>query len=370
MKKTFDPRNIAFEKALNFIKNCLSSDILSFQSSFLHNDPKVSVVIPTYNCEKYILRAIKSIQYQNISNVEIILVDDHSTDNTTNLIKKIQDRDYRIKIIQNEKNMGILYSRSIGVIYSKGKYIFTLDNDDLFLNNDIFDTCINLAEEGNFDLIEFMAISNRNRNENLLSNKIKDSKFSHSEPIILFQPELGRYPIPSRESLGSYGLKDIFLWGKCIKSEIYKNVLNKLGANRYTRFMIRYEDILMNYMIFNIAQSFIFIKKYGIYHIERIGSATAIGRKKVSRNTNLLYLLDIVIDFSQNNINNKKLVVHLIIYYLTLKNVKRTLTSNDYNMELIISCIKRVLNSKYISSKYKAIVRKVIKKITFIKNFD
>lgn len=370
LNETFDSRNIAFDKALNFIKNCLSSDILTFQSSFLYKDPKVSVVIPTFNCEKFILRAIKSIQYQNFSNIEIILVDDKSTDNTINLVKKIQDGDYRIKILQNEKNMGILYSRSVGVIYSKGKYIFTLDNDDLFLNNDIFDTCINLAEEGNFDLIEFMAISNRIKNDNLLTNKIKDSKFSHSEQIILFQPELGRYPIPTGESLGSYGLKDIFLWGKCIKSEIYKNALNKLGVNRYTRFMIRYEDILTNYMIFNTARSFIFIKKYGIYHIERNGSATAVGRKKVSRNTNLLYLLDIVIDFSQNNINNKKLVVHLIIYFLTLKNIKRTLISNDYNMKLIISCIKRILNSKNISDKYKTIVKNVVKKCKFIKNFD
>ena len=310
---TFDPRNLAFDKAINFIKNCLSSDMLTYQTSFFDQKPRVSVVIPTYNCKKYILRAIKSIQYQNISNIEIILVDDHSTDNTINLIKKIQERDNRIKILQNEKNKGILYSRSIGVLASNGKYLFTLDNDDIFLNNDIFDICISIAEKGNFDLVEFKAISNIIRNENLLNNKIKDSKFSHFEPIILFQPELGRFPIPTGEKIGSYGFQDIFLWGKCIKTNIYKEALNKLGESRYSRFMIRYEDILTNYMIFNIAHSFIFIKKYGIYHVERFGSGASIGWRKVSRNTNLLYLLDIVIDFSQNNINNKKLVVHLII---------------------------------------------------------
>ena len=75
--------------------------------------------------------------------------------------------------------------------------------------------------------------------------------------------------------------------------------------------MIRYEDILVNYMIFNIANSFIFIEKYGIYHIVRYGSGAGIGKLKVSRNINILYLLDIVIDFAQNNVNNKKLAAHL-----------------------------------------------------------
>ena len=309
----FDPRNVAFNRAINFIKNCLSSDLLKFPFQILYDEPKISVVIPLYNCEKYILRAIKSIQFQNVTNIEIILIDDNSTDNTISLVQKIQKEDNRIKFIKNQKNMGILYSRSIGVLSSKGKYIFTLDNDDMFLNDDIFDLTTKLSEKGNFDIVEFKAISNKIINENILNNKIKDSKFSHQKPIILFQPELGTFPIPTGNETGTYGLRDIFLWGKCIKTKIYKKALNKLGKERYSRFMIRYEDIITNYMIFNIAESFIFIPKYGIYHLERFGSAVSIGWHKVSRNTNLLYLLDVVIDFSLNNINNKKLAAHIII---------------------------------------------------------
>ena len=123
LTQIFDGRNIAFNKAKDFIRNCLSSNLLQFKNPILYMDPKISVVIPLYNCEKYILRAIKSIQYQNISNIEIILIDDNSTDNTISLIKKIQNEDNRIKLIKNQKNMGILYSRSIGVLSSRGKYI-------------------------------------------------------------------------------------------------------------------------------------------------------------------------------------------------------------------------------------------------------
>ena len=169
LDEKYDSRNDAFNKAIDFIKNCLSSNLLEFESNFLYQKPQVSVVIPMFNCQKYILRAIKSIQYQNISDIEILLVDDNSKDNTTSLIRKIQNHDKRIKIIRNQKNMGILYSRSIGVLSSKGKYLFTLDNDDIFLNKDIFDTTIKLAKNGNFDIIEFKALSNKFRSEDLLA---------------------------------------------------------------------------------------------------------------------------------------------------------------------------------------------------------
>ena len=126
LDEKYDSRNDAFNKAIDFIKNCLSSNLLEFESNFLYQKPQVSVVIPMFNCQKYILRAIKSIQYQNISDIEILLVDDNSKDNTTSLIRKIQNHDKRIKIIRNQKNMGILYSRSIGVLSSKGKYLIYL----------------------------------------------------------------------------------------------------------------------------------------------------------------------------------------------------------------------------------------------------
>ena len=98
---------------------------------------------------------------------------------------------------------------------SKGKYLFNLDNDDLFMNNDIFDTITKLNEKGNFDIVEFKAISNKKINQNILNMTYKDSIFSHQKPFILFQPELGMFPIPTGNISGSYQLKDIFLWGKC-----------------------------------------------------------------------------------------------------------------------------------------------------------
>jgi len=121
----FDTKNVSFNKSINYIKNCISPYLFKFQpiSSFKLEDPKISVVVPLFNCEKFLLRAVKSIQYQNISNIEIILIEDYSKDNTLSIVEKIQKEDKRIRIIRNKKNMGVLYSRSIGVLSSKGKYL-------------------------------------------------------------------------------------------------------------------------------------------------------------------------------------------------------------------------------------------------------
>ena len=88
------------------------------------NQPKVTVIIPLYNCESTIESSIHSIQYQNMSDIEIILINDYSIDNTSKIINNILKNDHRITIINNHKNMGSLYSRSIGALKAKGEYFF------------------------------------------------------------------------------------------------------------------------------------------------------------------------------------------------------------------------------------------------------
>ena len=90
--------------------------------------------MPLYNCENTIESSIRSIQNQNFTKIEIILSNDFSNDNTSNIIRNTKKNDKRIKIIDNKSNKRILYSRSIGVLISKGKYIFNLDNDDMYFD--------------------------------------------------------------------------------------------------------------------------------------------------------------------------------------------------------------------------------------------
>ena len=98
------------------------------------------MIIPIYNCEKTIDLSIKSINFQNLNELEIILVNDFSQDSSSKIIQEFQNYEGRIRIINNKKNMGTFYSRNIGALNAKGEYIIGLDNDDIFLCENILKT--------------------------------------------------------------------------------------------------------------------------------------------------------------------------------------------------------------------------------------
>lgn len=96
---------------------------------------KVSVVLPIYNVEKYLPKCLDSVINQTLRDIEIICVNDCSTDNCENIIKEYIKKDNRIKLINNEKNSGVGISRNIGVNYSNAEYISFIDSDDYIENN-------------------------------------------------------------------------------------------------------------------------------------------------------------------------------------------------------------------------------------------
>lgn len=92
----------------------------------------VSILIPTYNTEKFIKATLQSVQNQTFSNWEMILVDDASTDQTVAIIEEFAQNDNRIKLFRLEKNSGNGFARNIALEKASGKYIAYLDADDLW----------------------------------------------------------------------------------------------------------------------------------------------------------------------------------------------------------------------------------------------
>ena len=138
-----ESNNIINDQSLiNELKNIINSFELSpIDISKSSKTPQISVIIPVFNNAEKIKLTIHSIQFQNISDIEIIIVDDNSEDNTKQFIEEAQKEDPRIKLLKNQNNKGILYTRSIGVLNSKGKYIFTINSGDMFIN-EIFKICV------------------------------------------------------------------------------------------------------------------------------------------------------------------------------------------------------------------------------------
>lgn len=108
---------------------------------------KVSVVMPAYNCQKYIEEAIESVLRQTMTEWELIIVIDSSTDSTADKVRQYIG-DQRISYVENEVNLGVAASRNIGVSLAKGKYIAFLDADDYWLKNKL-EIQVKLMEEKN-----------------------------------------------------------------------------------------------------------------------------------------------------------------------------------------------------------------------------
>ena len=91
----------------------------------------ISVITPIYNREKYLTECINSILSQSYENFEFILIDDKSTDGTSEIIKSYASRDSRIIVLENDKNIGATASFNRGLAISKGKYVARMDSDDI-----------------------------------------------------------------------------------------------------------------------------------------------------------------------------------------------------------------------------------------------
>ena len=367
-KETYDSFYESINKAKDFLNKNMKGILINKEEIKAYKNPIISVVIPCYNSKNYILRTISSIQNQNFSNFEIVIVDDFSTDDTISYLEHLQEEEPRIVIIKNKKNMGVLYTMARGALSSKGKYIFPIDNDDMFMDKDVFYSVIKVAKKGDFDLLLFERIFSSlipsAYNSNYEKTLFKKERIPN---LVLFQPELSYFPINVKD--GNLNFVEVVLNGKCIKTKIYKQALNKLGEERYSRYMTVDADIILNFIIFNTANSMKYIKKYGYIWVDRRDSTS---HTVMSDGPQLLlyriYMLDVLIEMSKNTKRHKKLSAVLLSLILFSRHLEKALKKNEYNYNLFISCINRILNSSYISNNKKNEIKGKVKTLSFIKN--
>ena len=331
----------AAKRGKEYIKNCT-------EGVFMYNNiitdvekPKISVIIPVFNAEKTIKNTVRSAQNQNLKDIEIILVNDYSQDKSLEIIEEMINEDKRIKVINNKKNMGILYSRCVGTLMAKGEYIFPLDNDDMFLVGDIFEFVYNEAKKDNFDIISFMAISTNSYNLDNYKDNFFDKKRKN---IILRQPQLGIYPISLNNN---YRLYDPHIWGKGIKSQLYKKAINALGEERYSVYNCWNEDITMVFIIFNFAQNCKVIRKYGILNFRSKNTASYSQSTFNLMNTEI-NLIDVILEFS--SVVNKK---YAAFKALNLRNSWLFQVKDERIKMHLTHVLRKIIECKYIDNRYK-----------------
>ena len=354
------------QKIENYFKFCndfKSKKIKRFQKM---KKPEVSIISPLYNRERYILRLLRSIQYQTFHNIEIILVDDNSIDNSVQLIEELQQIDERIILIKNKKTKGTFVTRNIGVQYSSGKYITIPDPDDI-ISKDIVRTCYLYAEKFKYEMIRF-------------NSYIGEGKLDFQDLINI--TESGPVYQPKLSSEIFYGSKelqmvDYYVYNKFILKDVYIKALNSLNKFYSNMYMIYMEDQVMNYILHRIAKSFYFLKVIGYYHLSNSVSImnNLFKIPELRMKFSFIYL-KFIFEYSKNTKFEKDMANHLFTVLNRQFNIAGRLQSTDYDendyslyydiVNTYINCSYIDTENKYFLNNFKFIIEK--KNITYQKN--
>ena len=354
------------QKIENYFKFCNDFKSKKIRTFKKMKKPEVSIISPLYNRERYILRILRSIQYQTFHNIEIILVDDNSIDNSVQLIEELQQIDQRILLIKNKKTKGTFVTRNIGVQYSSGKYIIIPDPDDI-ISKDIVRTCYLYAEKFKYELIRF-------------NSYIGGGKLGFQELINI--TETGPVYQPKLSSEIFYGSKelqmvDYYVYNKFILKDVYIKALNSLNKFYTNMYMIYMEDQVMNYILHRIAKSFYFLKVIGYYHLSNSVSImnNLFKIPELRMKFSFIYL-KFIFEYSKNTKFEKDMANHLFTVLNRQFNIAGRLQSTDYEendyslyydiVNTYINCSYIDTENKYFLNNFKFIIEK--KNITYQKN--
>ena len=227
--------------------------------------PKVSVIVPVYNVEKYLEKCLDSLVNQTLDDLEIIVVNDGSTDNSKNIIKEFQEQHKDKNLIYLEKeNGGLSDARNYGMKKATGEYIAFLDSDD-YVDYSIYEKMYNKAKEKNADYVEcdFYWTYDSHKKEDI------GVRYRSKKEMLIYAR--------------------VVAWNKLIKREIIKE---KFPVGLY------YEDIEFFYKLLPNINSFEFVEEPLIYYIQRDNS---IVNKQGSKTGQIFEILDNVIKFYKEN---------------------------------------------------------------------
>jgi glycosyltransferase involved in cell wall biosynthesis len=326
------------------------------------NSPKISIVITVFNGEGYINPVICSIQNQNFLDLEIIIVDDFSKDNSVLMIKELMKEDPRIILLENTENRGTLYSKSKGVSYAKGKYVITLDHDNLYSNKYTFSILYEEAENNNLDLLGFSSIIT-----SLDMQHLKEDQFiNYIETSVIEKPLIQRRffntgKIESSTSLCLY----------LAKTELYRKVLNKIGKEMLNRNIDSHDDTIVIFLLTKYAKSLKHIKR--VLHLilawPNIDSPVFAFQRKnkiefreMKQCFSTLTFNEVLYLFTENNKEEKNIAAYYFwVFYLNFEVCKKSPDKNVIKEALRISNL--FLNNKNVDIKYKNLIRQYLREL-------
>ena len=279
--KTIIDRNI-FKKRndqynyIDFCKLNLNETLIDDKKIEYDNRPIISVILPSYNKKEILLKSVRSIQNQNFKNIEIIIVNDCSTDDSSKIFNYLLKTDPRIRIFHHMTNMGCWRSRLNGILYSRGKYIILFDTGDLYEDNYVLTDAFNVIEKYNLDSCKFLF---------RIINSFKRLKKS----VVYFHVGYKAKIVYETKNIWDLNKRVFSYWGNIFNRLVRANILTK-GIMLLNELMLNiyknvWDDKWFNKIIHMASYSYAIFERVGYVYLQNgqgEGSPRADSKKQKS----------------------------------------------------------------------------------------
>jgi glycosyltransferase involved in cell wall biosynthesis len=212
-------------------------------------DLPVSILIPVFNRARYLNRSLQSALNQTLTSLEVIVIDDASTDNSAEIAQNASQTDPRVRLVRHHRNLGTHAARRTGVFAARGQYILSLDPDDLLLPRTA-ELAVRTALVHRVDIVEFQVLECLNG----------------SSDCVFFN----FHPPPTTRGRGRY-LRKLFIrrrlgwniWKRLILRDLYIKALSLLPNETFYSRIVYGEDKLHTGLVILLADAFYYMREYG-----------------------------------------------------------------------------------------------------------
>ena len=278
-----------------------------------NNEPLVSVIMPVYNAEEFLDKSVSSVINQTYKNLEILLIDDCSTDNSYNILKEYANKDNRIKVFHNEQNKHVSATRNVGIKNATGKYLYFIDSDD-FIDNDYIEHLVKTAEKENADIVV---------NTNIYQCKNGKKKLNILTKIFNKKQKNAKYDTIAIKVFPS------------VCSGLYKKNIQEKYNIFFPNDVKFIEDTYFNILFFSSSNNIIFIQPESYYYRNINKNSITKTLNRLSSLHDFLYVTNNQYQFlKNNNLLSNGYFINLKIFEDILFNKKKYI-ENEENIEEI-----------------------------------
>ncbi len=278
--------------------------------------PKISVIIPVYNVEKYLPTCLDSLVNQTFNDIEIICINDGSTDGSLEILHEYAQRDSRMKII-SQKNQGVSFSRQVGLNNALGEYIMFCDSDDYYSP----DMCMSMYETIQERQVDIVKCNIRCVDDNLTVERVDDQKYYKI-------PFEGVYKIDSKIMLKT---------NVSLVSCIFKKELIDKYQIKIPKTLRAHEDDAFMDMYLAISDKIFFLSENLYYYVRRSDSLTPQYRNSGLKNFDRTNLMHEVYPFLKKNMVWNKVSKAFLKKYLFLFRTSFIMAKENQKNDLLLN---------------------------------